>query len=514
MNRTVSRVIAFNKYIMETYQKYVVNSAYKFRNDIHRVILTNNDSSVFDSQNESNVMYGFTWRIHPYIAYIFSLFNGENSIADVYSILNKDIELSIEEFRSSIDKFINNEENIIINLPGIGMNAIPRHFLINNEQSGIIRKNLLQDIDINKIMLDLDMTNIRNYIPNEMTLMLNNACSTNCIYCYADREHKVENPLTIERIYEILEEAKYLNMRDIQLDGGDFLIYPYWYEVLKKMSECGFHPTISTKTPLTKEKVDKLISANVKKIQLSLDSVVNEEIIKILSVNEHYLENVIEGIELLNNAHIQIILKPVITNINDSVDSIEKLISFASKYEMISDIYLTPADYSQFKPFTYHSSKSQLNILREKINYWKGLSKKNVFLLGYGEPIPQKQKEETFKKRSACSGNMNAFFVLPDGKVTLCEQLYWHPFFILGDLSKQSILEMWNSPKALSLWNISQKDIQDGSPCRNCEDFEECRRGLGNCWRLAVESYGNDYYDYPAPNCPMSPTVTKDMFIK
>lgn len=297
-------------------------------------------------------------------------------------------------------------------------------------------------------------------------------------------------------------------------DGGDFLIYPYWYEVLKKMSECGFHPTISTKTPLTKEKVDKLISANVKKIQLSLDSVVNEEIIKILSVNEHYLENVIEGIELLNNAHIQIILKPVITNINDSVDSIEKLISFASKYEMISDIYLTPADYSQFKPFTYHSSKSQLNILREKINYWKGLSKKNVFLLGYGEPIPQKQKEETFKKRSACSGNMNAFFVLPDGKVTLCEQLYWHPFFILGDLSKQSILEMWNSPKALSLWNISQKDIQDGSPCRNCEDFEECRRGLGNCWRLAVESYGNDYYDYPAPNCPKSPTVTKDMFIK
>lgn len=504
----------FNEYIMNINQKYVVNPAYKFRNDIHRVILTNNDSSAFDTQNESNVINGFTWRIHPYIAYIFSLFNGENSISDIFFILNNDIELSIEEFCSSIDKFINNEENIIITLPGMGTNAIPKNFLINNEQNGIIRKKLLPDIDINKMMLNLDMTSVRNYIPNEMTLMLNNVCSTNCIYCYADRKHHVEKSLTIERIYEILKEAKHLNMRDVQLDGGDFLIYPYWHEVLVKMSEYGFHPTISTKTPLTKEKVDKLIYANVKKIQLSLDSVVNDEIIKILNVDKHYLERVIQGIELLNNAHIQIILKPVITNINDSVDSMAQLISFASKYEMISDIYLTPADYSQFKPFTYQSSKSQLSILREKINHWKELSKKNVFLLGYGEPILQRQKEETFKKRSACSGNMNAFFVLPDGKVTLCEQLYWHPFFILGDLNKQSIMEMWNSPKAHSLWNISQKEIQEGSPCKKCGEFEECRRGLGNCWRLAVESYGNDYYDYPAPNCPKSPVVTKDMFIK
>lgn len=25
-------------------------------------------------------------------------------------------------------------------------------------------------------------------------------------------------------------------------------------------------------------------------------------------------------------------------------------------------------------------------------------------------------------------------FVLPDGKVSACEQLYWHPQFIIGDL--------------------------------------------------------------------------------
>lgn len=36
--------------------------------------------------------------------------------------------------------------------------------------------------------------------------------------------------------------------------------------------------------------------------------------------------------------------------------------------------------------------------------------------------------------------------------------------FILGDLNKQSIMEMWESEKALSLWNFSKEDVRDESP--------------------------------------------------
>ena len=47
-------------------------------------------------------------------------------------------------------------------------------------------------------------------------------------------------------------------------------------------------------------------------------------------------------------------------------------------------------------------------------------------------------------------------FVLPDGKVSACEQLYWHPQFIIGDLKQQYIEEIWNSPKACELYNLRQ----------------------------------------------------------
>ena len=60
-------------------------------------------------------------------------------------------------------------------------------------------------------------------------------------------------------------------------------------------------------------------------------------------------------------------------------------------------------------------------------------------------------------------------------------------------------MEMWNSEKALNLWNFSQDEVRDSSPCKTCADFEECRRGKGNCWRFAIAAYGEENYDYPAP---------------
>ena len=133
--------------------------------------------------------------------------------------------------------------------------------------------------------------------------------------------------------------------------------------------------------------------------------------------------------------------------------------------------------------------------------------------LGYAEFQTEEERRAHFSYRPQCTGNVHGFFVLPDGKVTICEQMYWHPFFILGDLNKQSIMEMWESEQARSKWNFSQKEVRDESPCKTCEEFQACRRGLGNCWRLAISAYGPENYDFPAPNCPKAPPVSEGFYI-
>lgn len=502
---------SLNNNLMEINNKYIVNSVYKFRNDIHRVVITNQKNYFLDDYEEGTFAEGFSSLIHPYVAYIFSFFDGTNTILDVYNILRDVLQISLDEFAKTIYKFIENEETQVFKV-GDSYNSIPQNFLTKSNPNEM-RNDLHLSFDIEEMVGHLDLKTVRNYVPNEMTLMLNNTCCTNCIYCYADRRTTVQKLIPFKRIQDIIKEASELQMRDIGIDGGDFFMYPYWYELLLELKKYEYRPLISTKFPITKDIVERLTKVGVKKIQLSLDSIRNNEIQQILKVKEDYLPRVIDGIKILNEAGIEITLKPVITNINDSIESIEELVAFTTEFDNIKDIYLTPADYSQFKEFNFHSTKTKLKLIEDYVPFLKGNFKKNIVMLGYGSDETVENKMKVFGSRSTCSGNVSTFFVLPDGKVTLCEQLYWHPFFIIGDLNHQSIMEMWNSEKAISLWNFSQDEVQDSSPCKNCGIFEDCRRGQGNCWRMAIVTYGPEYYDYPSPNCPQAPQITKDMFI-
>jgi len=65
----------------------------------------------------------------------------------------------------------------------------------------------------------------------------------------------------------------------------------------------------------------------------------------------------------------------------------------------------------------------------------------------------------------------------------------------------------------LKIWNIKQSEIQESSACKTCSTFEQCRRGPGVCYRMAIQAYGNNNYDYPYPMCPYAPPATEPFYI-
>ena len=62
-------------------KKYIFNENYKLRSDINRVIITNNDSGISKSiesySKKNEYLSGFSWFIHPHIAFFLNYFNGE-----------------------------------------------------------------------------------------------------------------------------------------------------------------------------------------------------------------------------------------------------------------------------------------------------------------------------------------------------------------------------------------------------------------------------------------------------
>lgn len=74
--------------------------------------------------------------------------------------------------------------------------------------------------------------------------------------------------------------------------------------------------------------------------------------------------------------------------------------------------------------------------------------------------------------------------------------------FIIGNVKSNSILEIWNSKEAKSLYEIKQEDFPEDSLCHSCGKFKECRTFRQVCYRDIIRKYGSQKWYYPDVKCP------------
>ena len=92
-----------------------------------------------------------------------------------------------------------------------------------------------------------------------------------------------------------------------------------------------------------------------------------------------------------------------------------------------------------------------------------------------------------------------------NGDVTLCEQVPHGPPFVVGNVSRQGVLGVWNSAELAAFLHPPQ-ELFRGSVCFDCEAFPSCHDDrLGYCYRDTLFSYGT-IYNAP-PDCPRQTAV-------
>lgn len=165
--------------------------------------------------------------------------------------------------------------------------------------------------------------------------------------------------------------------------------------------------------------------------------------------------------------------------------------------------------------------KEASNLLASEMSEIKGgtmssICSGSLTKLTTGKPAKRQiHSNDFFKNRRLCTANYSSLFVLPDGQVTICEQLYWNPHFIVGDITRQSLAEIWNSEKALNLYYLQQNTLSDKSHCKTCKYFIDCRQKMGGvCWKEVISAYGTENWDFPDPSCPFAPDPYHDVYIK
>lgn len=486
---------------------YIVNPLYDLKTDKNRVIITN--------RTNDPVGKSFIGFVHPLYAIILSFFNGEYNLIEVIDRISSTLKMNRNDISNIVSPLLENETDLYFNYEGYQL-SFPEKLLIKKNDNLIAGKFDTQALYIPK--KDLDMKSWRLHSLLDAIFMVTKQCVTDCSYCYADRQRKTDGQISFNRLKDLIREAKKLKMRSFDLTGGELFLYEKWEELLSELISNGFTPYISTKFPMGMETIEKLKNLGIKRIQISIDSIIKDELKVILGVKEDYLNRLLETLKNLDNNDFEIYTNTLVNSVNQ--ENIYLLLDYLLKLKNIKRIALSAAGFSlykgeekyrMYKPDLEHLKRINIAVNDLKIKYE---NKININFSGYPDKgdlinISPEGKMKNFNNRSRCSANFYAFIILPDGKVTICEELYWHPKFIIGDLTKQSIEEVWNSKRAIELYNISKEMIRDGSECKTCDEFESCHRYKGVCWKEVLYAYGYENWDYPDPKCPYArkPTI-------
>lgn len=490
---------------------YIFNPFYSLKNDKKRILLMNSPHFKIPFGFAEDGIVSF---IHPLFAIILSFFDGRTPYNDVISKIATVTNFEKEDIENFVNSFIENNKRINIEYDD-NYFEFPINILVNNND----KKYKKRSIDYNEFFIEdeYDFYTYRLFeSPSTITILLNTKCITDCIYCYVDREKKMDCQIPITRIKELIREAKQLKVIQFDISGTEIFLYKYWDELVTELIANDYYPYLSTKIPISDKIIKRLKTIGINDIQISLDTVDNKiaQIINKVEI-DNYIEKMLKTLKLLDINDINCAINVVLVKENGSVESVKKLLDSVNSFSNIERVTLNPAERSQYwdsKNYDlYKNTLSEIQLLEKFIDENKKMYNFELVLAGYTKKDEYVNKSSilktNFDNRASCSANKEQFCILSDGQVTICEELYWTPQFIIGDINKQSIKEVWQSEKALKLEELSRSDFRDESICKICHEFENCRLGKGVCWSDVISAYGLENFDYPSPTCPYSPKL-------
>ncbi len=492
---------------MNKNEYYILNPAYFLRNDVRRAVIGTFDfPDIEEHLYEKNALH----IIHPITASMLSFFDGKNTLHKCISLISEYFCISVTDTEKIIERYIYNSEPLYIQYNDDYI-ILPINTLIKKQHYERSESYTASEFEIKE---EVNLKSMRLYKPVKIIIEMNFTCYTECKYCYADRKNpKAIKALDSDKLEDLIYQCRKMNIPSIEINGGEVLLHPQIEKILTTMSQCGYHPFISTKIPLSEDKLVLLKSLGFKHIQISLDSINNKTLIRLLNVKDGYFERLSRTMYLLDEMGFEWQVNTVITKDNVSInEEIKPLLTYLIKFKNIKSIKFTPMGFPMYKEASsFNAMAASLEDIKLVENYINEMRQTvHQIDLIFSRPNCKddyltQNKRQNFERRPICSANQKGFVILPNGEVTICEELYWNANFIIGNIIFQSIQEIWDSTKAKSLFYLNQADVSLDSICKKCSEFTQCRHYKGVCWKMVTMAFGQNRWDYPDPSCPKAP---------
>jgi len=298
----------------------------------------------------------------------------------------------------------------------------------------------------------------------------------------------------------MVEEMAAIGAADLYLTGGEPLLRHDLLKIIAAASRRRVRVRVVTKYPVTQEFARELAAAGLFAATVSLDDA-RPHVAAALAGAPGYLGEAQEAIRAFVSAGIPLKVNAVVSRVNQEHlgELAETLIGWGVP-ELAVSPYVTPQPVRRNALALAPPGETfGQHVERLKERYGERLRIETG-----GSTIPEAGAERGCGRHVDCDVGIDALDVLPDGRVSRCRYLPHASELVVGDLTKQSIMDVWNGTTLRGFASPARAEYGD-TACGTCGGFDACN-SRGRCYFTALS--GNGRLHAPDAFCKTPPLLS------
>ena len=256
-------------------------------------------------------------------------------------------------------------------------------------------------------------------------------CNLNCVHCYlGDKRTERHEHIPLEKLADVLKEAKKMGVFDIAITGGEVFTYKYWREFFTIIKQQGFNLVVFTNlVKLCEADISFMKDIGVNTVKISCYGM-GKDTYEATTQTPNSYDKYIDNIRLLNKYQIHHFFSNIILSTNeiDYKEMIEKNGIRNTELYIIDDIQHSG------NPVSYRPSET---VWREC--HYEMMKNASINNTNWEDP-----------NQYICTAGMARLTILPNGDVIPCINLR----IPVGNIYVNSLFDIWEGE---TLNNVLQK---------------------------------------------------------
>lgn len=306
--------------------------------------------------------------------------------------------------------------------------------------------------------------------PTDVSFHLTHACNLKCLHCYIDAGSSEKDELNEEEMNKVLDKLIESKIFRIFLTGGEPMLRKDFMDIIKKL-HMKMWMTLSTNGYYINEDNIQELSKYIKEYAISVDGATPDSHDNFRGIKGSF-DKAINAINIINQNKGTVAMNTALSRHN--IHEIEKIIDMG-KYLNVKAIRFSTL-YPKGRAIEHKALFLDNEEIKNAISRILNKSKEIRVDFDDSFQIPLKlyyKNSKHLRGDQTCGIGYATITIMPNGNLIPCEFFQESPEFIIGNILKDDLKQLWKGSQILDFVR-KEKTLKYPDICRSCRHDSKC----------------------------------------